>query len=460
MKHFITSAIVMTASILIAGEFENFDASNSGLASNMVKAVVIDANGNKWFGTDAGLSAFDGVSWTTYKTDNNTQTLADNNINDIAFEIGSFGPELWIATSNGASVMGIESIDAVTKATPYRTDNTNLLDNLVTAVAVDTVRGERWFGTTKGVSRFGADGWLNFTTASNPPLAWNDVTAIGIDADSGWKYICTQNGPFDMNGVARFRNWPIEVDAVTAPSPYNVEWSGLYSGNVFSIFVDADGSQWFGTDAGFAYHDTTETKAYWDVFTVDEGLINDKVNALLKSDDGMAWIGTDGGLDRFDYQFGEYGIEIFKFTHFTTAQGLADNHINDIAQDLDGSLWIATNNGVSHFTGKTFVAKKQTEAIAKSYGLIENYPNPFNPTTNIVYNLESFAHVELYIVNMRGERIRTLTSTNQSSGTHQATWDGRLSDGQPAPTGIYIAVLDIAASKGAKRDSIKMLLAR
>ena len=460
MKLVLFTLIFTAASVLTAGDFTTFNTSNSGLGSNTVQAIVIDPNGVKWFGADNGLYAFDGAAWTTFVKDGNKQTLADNNIHDIAFEQASTGPELWIATENGASVMGIKALDAVTKATPYRTDNTDLLDNQVTAVAVDPVRGERWFGTHKGVSRFSASGWRNFTTESEPPLAWDDVTAIGVDPDSGWKYICTVNGGNDFNGVSRLRSAPDNVDAITAPSPYNVEWSGLYSANVTAIFIDADGTQWFGTDVGFAYHDTTETKAYWDIFTEDEGLINNDVRAVFKSDDGIAWIGTMGGLERFDYQFGEYGIEIYKFTHFTTADGLASNHVFDIAPDVDGSLWIATDNGVSHYTGKTKVEKKQQAVAAKSYGLIGNYPNPFNPSTTIAYSLRSNAHVSLHIINMNGEIICTLVSTNQAAGRHATNWNGRRTNGQPAPSGIYMAILETDTPTGLIRDSIKLLLVK
>jgi len=460
MKLILFFLFIMAASVVTAGDFTTYNASNSGLASNHVKAIVIDPNGIKWFGADSGLYAFDGAAWTAFVKDDDKQTLADNNINDIAFEQGTMGPELWVATANGVSVMGVAALDAVTKATPYRTDNTDLLDNQVTAVAIDPIRGERWFGTHKGVSRFSDSGWRNFTTESEPPLAWDDVTAIGVDPDSGWKYICTVNGGNDFNGVSRLRTMPDDVDALTAPSPYNVEWSGLYSANVAAIFVDADGTQWFGTDAGFAYHDTTETKAYWDIFTEDEGLINNDVRAVFKSDDGIAWIGTMGGLERFDYQFGEYGIEIYKFTHFTTADGLASNHVFDIAQDVDGSLWIATDNGVSHYTGKTKVENKQRPAVAKSYGLTGAYPNPFNPSTTIVYSLRSNAHVTLHIINMSGENIRSLVSTNQSAGRHETNWNGRRENGQAAPSGIYMAIIEVESTDGLLRDSQKLLLVK
>ena len=83
---------------------------------------------------------------------------------------------------------------AVTKATPYRTENTGLLDNNVTSVAVDPLRHERWFGTPKGASRFSATGWRPFDLTTDPILAWTDVTCIGVDPDSGWKYFGTKEG--------------------------------------------------------------------------------------------------------------------------------------------------------------------------------------------------------------------------------------------------------------------------
>lgn len=441
-------------------DWQSFTTSNSDLLSNNVNTIVIDNQGTKWFGTDKGLSAYDGNRWVAVTVDTNKQTLADNHINDLAFEITGYGPELWIATQNGVSVISISSLDAVTKATPYRTDNTGLIDNTVTCAAVDTVRHERWFGTPSGVSRFNGSDWRNFDTNSFPSaLVWNDVTQIGVDADSGWKYICTKNGEDELNGVSRLRTSLEDVDAITAPSAYNVEWSGVYSKNVLSIFVDEDGSQWYGTDAGFSFHDTTETKAGWDIFTPDEGLIDNRVQAIHKSDDGMAWIGTAEGLDRFEYQLGQWGIETYTFTHFTTTDGLVGNNVKDIAQDLDGSLWIATDQGVSHYSGVTSVEKVETQ-IVKTHGLYQNYPNPFNPTTTLSYSLKTPSHVELFICNMRGERVYGLVNTFQSAGDHHVSWHGTTRQSTPAPTGVYIAVLQLNNSETTLIDSKKIILVR
>lgn len=445
---------------LFAAEWVTYTASNSGLASNTVRAVVIDANGNKWFGTDAGLSGFDGTDWQTYAQEDVKQTLADNVINDIAFEITSYGPELWIATDNGVSVFAIPSIDAVTQATPYRTDNTGLMNNKVTSAAVDTLRHERWFGTPTGVSRFNGSEWRNFDRESDPPLAWDNVTDIGVDPFGGWKYIATINGQEnERNGVSRLRTSADDVDAITAPSPYSEEWSGLLSPNVLCVFVDDDGTQWFGTDEGFVFHDTTETKAGWDYFTTVEGLIDDTVYAITKTSEQVAWIGTQNGLARFEYSLGQFGIETYKFTNYTTGDGLAGSTVYDLALEPDGSLWVATDNGVSHYNPSTRVADLDSETPT-SFGLVKNYPNPFNPSTTITYSLASNAHVELYVVNMKGERIHGLVNTTQTQGLHTATWTGMLSTGEPAPTGIYLAHLVVQTEQQQIRDSIKMLLVK
>ena len=66
-----------------------------------------------------------------------------------------------------------------------------------------------------------------------------------------------------------------------------------------------------------------------------------------------------------------------------------------------------------------------------------NYPNPFNPTTQITFSLEEPGHVMLQIYNARGQLIRTLLNEQRSKGTHQVTWDGRNEQGVVVPSGLY-----------------------
>jgi hypothetical protein len=64
--------------------------------------------------------------------------------------------------------------------------------------------------------------------------------------------------------------------------------------------------------------------------------------------------------------------------------------------------------------------------------LNQNYPNPFNPTTTIKYNLPQSSAVVIQIFNSLGEKIKTLYSGPQTSGTHEIVFDG-----SSLPSGIY-----------------------
>ena len=55
---------------------------------------------------------------------------------------------------------------------------------------------------------------------------------------------------------------------------------------------------------------------------------------------------------------------------------------------------------------------------------LKNYPNPFNPTTTISYNLPASGHVTLKVYDILGREVVTLTSENQSAGAHSAIFDG------------------------------------
>jgi hypothetical protein len=71
--------------------------------------------------------------------------------------------------------------------------------------------------------------------------------------------------------------------------------------------------------------------------------------------------------------------------------------------------------------------------------LKENYPNPFNPTTTIVYSIKEAGPVSLKIYNVAGQLVRTLVSENQtpSVANFKLTWDGRNDAGQSVSSGVY-----------------------
>jgi len=87
---------------------------------------------------------------------------------------------------------------------------------------------------------------------------------------------------------------------------------------------------------------------------------------------------------------------------------------------------------------------------------VSNYPNPFNPETQISYTLSSPEHVSLKIFNMQGQLIRTLVNETQSAGSHSVKLDGTNEAGEKVVSGVYVYKLQ------AGNDSIsrRMMLMR
>jgi flagellar hook assembly protein FlgD len=67
-----------------------------------------------------------------------------------------------------------------------------------------------------------------------------------------------------------------------------------------------------------------------------------------------------------------------------------------------------------------------------------NYPNPFNPTTNIKYSIKERAHVSLKIYNAAGQLVRTLVDEVQAPDeVKPVEWDGRNNADQTVSSGVY-----------------------
>jgi hypothetical protein len=68
--------------------------------------------------------------------------------------------------------------------------------------------------------------------------------------------------------------------------------------------------------------------------------------------------------------------------------------------------------------------------IPKTYILLQNFPNPFNPSTTISYGLPKSSHVTLDIFNTLGQQVASLVDENQNAGYHEVIFNGeRLSSG-------------------------------
>ena len=66
-----------------------------------------------------------------------------------------------------------------------------------------------------------------------------------------------------------------------------------------------------------------------------------------------------------------------------------------------------------------------------------NFPNPFNPSTTIAFEVPAPTHVNLSVINSLGRKVKVLLDKRLEAGNHEAVWDGRDYQGERVASGIY-----------------------
>ena len=77
-------------------------------------------------------------------------------------------------------------------------------------------------------------------------------------------------------------------------------------------------------------------------------------------------------------------------------------------------------------------------SIPYEYALKPNYPNPFNPVTNLSYDLPEDALVNITIYDMMGRKVRTLVSQSMPPGYHTTLWNATNDNEIAVSAGMYI----------------------
>ena len=259
-------------------------------------------------------------------------------------------------------------------------------------------------GSTKGYlseyTSYGADTtYLNLLTASTQSMRLN----------YGWDTSATSN------------YWLIR-EYLSGAGPRAVHFNNTYT---LQAYVFGDGS---GNLFRFAVDDNNlpETAAAHEVspwYTID-------------------WIGWK--LVSWDMSLGETGIW-WEDASQTTRLG---NDVLNGTMRFD-SFQLSWGDGGA-VTGTVYfddlrIAKSEglavpgeIEPLPEQFALHANYPNPFNPSTIIPYDVPRQANVRLVIYDLLGQPVRTLFTGHIMPGYYQAVWDGKDSRGRQAASGIYI----------------------
>ncbi len=299
--------------------------------SKVINRIAIDDTGTKWFATEKGIISFDGLTWKSYTDDQNKTT---GSIADIVLEIVPGMKKIWMATNSGLSAFNFEADK--TSTSNYNTVKDEILSDTVSAVNVDE-KAVKYIGTSKGLSILKNEKWDEFYGRSGEEiLADYKISSVAI-ASNGYIYAATMGG-----GISRFKY----TDAVSGATTFDLPWAGgLPSENVLCAITDGN-AQWYGTDAGVAFHASELTKSDWTTYTRSEGLVCDTVYSIAKDQDGNIWFGTHKGVSKLSGN---------QWQSITKSDGLLDNKVNTIAIDKDNSVWFGTDKGISHYSGGKWI---------------------------------------------------------------------------------------------------------
>lgn len=106
------------------------------------------------------------------------------------------------------------------------------------------------------------------------------------------------------------------------------------------------------------------------------------------------------------------------------------------------SLPIADIQRIS-FSNLTGLTEREAH-VARSFALIRSYPNPFNASTTIAYDLPHAGQVSVVVVNITGQVVRHLINKREHAGTHEVVWDGTSDTGVRVASGMYLCHVQLA----------------
>jgi len=112
-----------------------------------------------------------------------------------------------------------------------------------------------------------------------------------------------------------------------------------------------------------------------------------------------------------------------------------------------GNVWIyeETPGGIS---------AAHDDAIPAKASLVGAYPNPFNPQTQIVFEMAVPGDVQLQIYDSAGRLVTTLVNEHRESGRHEVLWNGRDQSGRMASAGVYLYRLETLGTSTTKRVTL------
>jgi len=321
------------------------------LASNWVRVLHLDRHGRMWLGTDGGLNRYDPAtrSFTLYAPQEPSRRGTGNR--QIKAMVGDGRNGLWIGTADGLQHFDLDS-GKFTVWHHVPNDPRTLRDDGIQALALDA-DGRLWIGTAAGLDSLAPDRKTVEHHASSLDRRARPVHALLVDAEQRlWI------GRF--GGLERRVLRGLDAGSVRRFGPGD----GIDGYWITTLYQDPDGAVWAGShDDGLLRWraDGERFDAFRNVVTDRHSLVDNYVSALYRDRVGTFWAGTwYGGVSRVDLGSGG-------FARLNARPGepdsLADNKVRAMLQDGD-RLWVGSGTALHRFdplTGKAEVFRHRKD---------------------------------------------------------------------------------------------------
>ncbi len=239
---------------------------------------------------------------------------------------------------------------------------------------------------------------------------------------------------------------PVEVGFYDTHSGASGGSNGLWSAYPYFPSGKIIGGDRFGGLFIWEFNNTSAGRVYGTVSDGSSGQLLAGATVKILETDNTVFTDATGSFKIGELPSGENGYTFYA----ASADGQHEITIPNVMLD-DGASFefdIVLNQPVT--------IDPRNPLLPSEPVLYPNYPNPFNPSTQIAFFLPENDNIRLTIYNALGQQIRTLVSGSREAGYQQITWNGRDDQGNSVESGIYFYRL----SSGNFDQQRKMILVR
>lgn len=299
-----------------------------GLPNSSVSAIVQDAKGFLWLGTQGGLVRYDGYSFKLYESEPfERNSLSHNQVQTLFLD----GDVLWIGTYGG-----LNRLDLVKGRFSHFRHDPKKLDSLSNDVVIAIERdgaGALWVGTARGLNRLdeASGAFTRYLHSHADPRSIGGDLIRDLHRDkSGELWVATGGG-----GLARYARDSDGFDrTISRPG----DPSALPSDHVMSIDESPDGTLWFGC----WYYGVSRLADRESMRFESTRLADDRVYFVNARAGGKVLAGTwGGGLFELDAKSGS----VVRRRASDGPGAIAFDVVYSAFYDATGILWVGTNGG-------------------------------------------------------------------------------------------------------------------